>query len=136
MERFIGCLIEHFEGAFPAWLAPEQVRVLPISEKSAAYAKEVLAALKAIPARAAIDESNERIQAKIRMAAEMKVPYLLVVGPRDAEQRSVSVRARGIQQDLGAIPLDAFIDSFGEEVRSRGRVTVLGEQFQAAPVHG
>jgi len=131
-ERFIGCLIEHFAGAFPTWLAPEQVRVLPISDKSAAYSHEVLAALKKLGVRVAIDESNERVQAKIREASEMKVPYLLVVGPRDAEQRAVSVRARGIQRDLGALPLDAFLTSIEREINSRGRSTVIAEHFKDA----
>ena len=82
MERFCGCLIEHFAGAFPLWLAPEQVRVLPISEKSAAYARELHGALKAAGLRASLDESNDRIQGKVKEASDMKVPYLAVVGTR------------------------------------------------------
>jgi threonyl-tRNA synthetase len=131
-ERFIGCLIEHYAGGFPTWLAPEQVRVLPISEKSADYAHEVLAELKKAEVRASIDESNERVQAKIREASEMKVPYLLVVGPRDAEQRAVSVRARGIQRDLGALPLASFLESIQREITSRGAATVIGDHFKDA----
>jgi threonyl-tRNA synthetase len=129
-ERFVGVLIEHFAGAFPTWLAPEQVRVLPISEKTLPYGRQVLSALKAVGVRTALDDSNERIQAKVKIATDMKVPYLLVVGPRDAEQRAVSVRALGIREDLGAIPLDAFVDTVAREIATRGRDSVLGEHFR------
>ncbi len=124
MERFCGCLIEHFAGAFPVWLAPEQVRVLPISEKSAGYARELHAALKAAGLRAAIDESNDRIQGKVKDASDMKVPYLAVVGPRDAEGRKVSVRAFGTEANLGEMDFDAFVDGLAREYRSRGAETV------------
>jgi threonyl-tRNA synthetase len=126
MERFVGCLIEHFAGAFPVWLAPEQVRVLPISEKSAGYARELHAGLRAAGLRASIDESNDRIQGKIKDASDMKVPYLAVVGPRDAEGRKVSVRAFGIEANLGEIGFDAFVDGLAREHRSRGAETVRG----------
>lgn len=125
MERFVGVLIEHFAGAFPAWLAPEQVRVLPISEKTDDYATEVLEALKARGIRATVDLSGERIQRKIRNAASMKLPYMLVVGPRDAENRQVSVRAHGYQKDLGALPLDTFLDKIEAEYNTRGAESVL-----------
>ncbi|HYE03570.1 MAG TPA: threonine--tRNA ligase [Phycisphaerales bacterium] len=129
-ERFCGVLIEHFAGAFPAWLAPEQVRVLPISDKSNDYAGAVLAALRGAPlagggrVRATLDAGNERVQAKIKAAAEEKIPYLLVVGPRDAETGSVSVRARGIQKDLGSLPLGEFVAGLREEIESRGASSV------------
>jgi threonyl-tRNA synthetase len=129
MERFCGVLIEHFAGAFPAWLAPEQVRVLPVSEKSDSYARKVFAALRGASVRATLDQSSDRLQAKIREAAEMKIPYLLVVGPRDEEAGTVSVRARGITKDLGALELFSFVEAIGEEIRSRGRTTVL-ERFE------
>ncbi|MDP7069915.1 MAG: threonine--tRNA ligase [Phycisphaerales bacterium] len=119
MERFVGFLIEHFAGAFPAWLAPEQVRVLPVSEKSSAYAAEVHDALRAAGQRVTLDEGNERLQARIRTAAEEKIPYLLIVGPRDAEAGTVSVRARGIERDLGAVQLQAFVDAIATETRDR-----------------
>jgi threonyl-tRNA synthetase len=125
MERFCGVLIEHFAGAFPTWLSPEQVRVLPISEKTAAYAKKVADALKAVRVRAVVDESNERIQHKIKIAADEKVPYQLIVGPRDEEQGKVSVRARGIQKDLGAMGLEEFVAGVKEEIESRGKSTVV-----------
>ncbi|MCE7970535.1 MAG: threonine--tRNA ligase [Leptolyngbya sp. PLA2] len=123
MERFVGFLIEHFAGAFPAWLSPEQVRVLPVSEKTEVYAKRVLAALVGARVRATADLANERLQAKIRHAAEEKVPYLLVVGPRDEEAGTVSVRARGVQQDLGAMGLTEFVVAITREIASRGAET-------------
>jgi len=122
MERFVGWLIEHFNGAFPAWLSPEQVRVLPISEKSSAYAGEVLASLKAAGVRATVDDGPDRIQGKIRVAAEEKIPYLLIVGPRDAEQRQVSVRVRGELKDHGAMGLEAFVAAIRREIETRGAV--------------
>lgn len=120
MERFVGVLIEHFAGAFPLWLAPEQVRVLPISEKSEEYALEVLAAIRKIGLRASIDSGNERVQARIRDASEAKIPYLAVVGPRDAQQRVVSVRAFGTEANLGELPFDRFISGLSDEYRTRG----------------
>jgi threonyl-tRNA synthetase len=132
MERFVGVLIEHFAGAFPTWLAPEQVRVLTISEKSRAYGQEVLAALREAGIRATLDDSNDRIQAKIRVAADRKIPYLAVVGPQDAEQHAVSVRARGVRRNLGALPLEVFVQTLAEEAGSRGRITVTDQHFAAA----
>ncbi len=132
MERFVGVLIEHFAGAFPTWLAPEQVRVLPISEKTVDYGQEVLDRLLADGVRATMDASNERVQGKIKVAADMKIPYLLVVGPRDADQRAVSVRSHGIQKDLGAIPLEAFATTLKEEISTRGKTSVLAEHFVEA----
>jgi threonyl-tRNA synthetase len=133
MERFVGVLIEHFAGAFPAWLAPEQVRVLTISDKSEAYGTEVLEALTAAGCRAALDNSPQRIQAKVRIAAEEKIPYLLVVGPRDAEQRAVSVRARGTRHDLGSVPLAAFTEALAAEIASRGSQSLV-ESLQLSAV--
>ncbi len=119
MERFCGVLIEHFAGAFPTWLAPEQVRVLPISEKTAQYAGQVYNALIGAGVRATIDGGGDRIQAKIKVAADWKIPYLLVVGPRDAEQQAVSVRARGEEKDLGAMPLEKFVEGVKAEISER-----------------
>ncbi|MCC6284382.1 MAG: threonine--tRNA ligase [Phycisphaerales bacterium] len=119
MERFCGVLIEHFAGAFPAWLSPEQVRVLPISEKSLDYGRAVLAALTQGGVRATLDEGNDRIQGKIKVAADLKVPYLLIVGPRDAEQGTVSLRVRGVEKDAGAMPLDAFVGAITSEIADR-----------------
>ncbi|MBC7833928.1 MAG: threonine--tRNA ligase [Phycisphaerales bacterium] len=125
MERFCGVLIEHFAGAFPTWLSPEQARILPISEKTNHYGAAVFAALKAVGVRATLDTGNDRVQAKIKVAADEKVPYQLVVGPRDAENNQVSVRARGIQKDLGAVSLDAFVTAIKDEIASRGGTTAL-----------
>jgi threonyl-tRNA synthetase len=118
-------LIEHFAGAFPTWLSPEQVRVLPISDKSNEYAQKVLGLLKDARVRATLDSGNERIQAKVKVAADEKIPYMLVVGPRDAEQGQVSVRARGIQKDLGAMKLEDFVKAVEEEIATRGERTVI-----------
>jgi len=125
MERFCGVLIEHFAGAFPTWLAPEQVRVLPISEKTADYAHQVTAALKAAGVRVTLDETNERIQAKIKDAADWKVPYMVVVGPRDAEASQVSLRARGHMKDLGTMSLTGFVDAIKDEIATRGETSVV-----------
>ncbi|MGA0872791.1 MAG: threonine--tRNA ligase [Phycisphaerales bacterium] len=124
MERFVGCLIEHFAGAFPLWLSPEQVRVLPISEKSLDYAKELHAALRAAGLRSTLDDSNDRIQGKIKVASDLKIPYCAVVGPRDAEHRKVSVRAFGIEANLGEIGFDAFVEGVVAEYRTRGAESV------------
>ena len=108
MERFIGCLIEHFNGAFPLWLAPEQVRVLPISDKFNGYAQTVVDALKARGFRVTMDTSSNRVNGKIKVAQEDKVPYMLVVGGKDADAGTVSVRHRA-EGDRGAVPLAAFV---------------------------
>lgn len=119
MERFCGVLIEHFAGAFPTWLAPEQVRILPISEKTNDYAAHVEAALKAAGVRVTTNTGNDRVQGKIKEATDWKIPYLLIVGPRDAENQTVSVRARGTEKDLGAMPLAAFVNAIKSEIDSK-----------------
>lgn len=119
LERFCGFLIEHFAGAFPTWLAPEQAAVLPISDKTNDYAASVHARLKARGVRAALDLGNDRIQGKIKAAAERKIPYLLVVGPRDAEQGAVSPRVRGAERDLPPLPLETFLSRLTDEIRDR-----------------
>ncbi|MEL6311464.1 MAG: His/Gly/Thr/Pro-type tRNA ligase C-terminal domain-containing protein, partial [Pseudomonadota bacterium] len=116
--------IEHFAGAFPLWLSPEQVRVLPISEKSADYAAKVNAMLVEAGVRSSVDESNERVQAKIKHGSQWKVPYLAVVGPRDAENGNVSVRAFGIEKDLGAMNAEAFVAALVEEIGTKGASSV------------
>ncbi|GAB4197284.1 MAG: threonine--tRNA ligase [Phycisphaeraceae bacterium] len=118
MERFIGVLIEHFNGAFPLWLAPQQMRVLPISDKFLGYANKVADTLKAEGFRVAVDAGNERLNAKIKLAQEDKVPYMLVVGGKDQEAGTVSVRHRS-KGDQGAVPLDSFIESARQECNSR-----------------
>ena len=108
MERFIGCLIEHFNGAFPLWLSPEQVRVLPISDKFNGYGQSVLARLKAAGLRAGIDTSASRVNGKVKAAQEDKVPYMLVVGGKDEAAGTVSVRHRR-DGDRGAVAFEAFL---------------------------
>ena len=115
IERFFGILIEHYAGAFPLWLAPEQVRILPITDKQLDYAKKIQAALRAKGLRAEIDPSNEKLGAKIRSAQLWKVPYMLVAGGRDEAAGVVSVRSR-TDGDLGAMALDAFIAKVDAEL--------------------
>ncbi len=119
MERVCGVLIEHFAGAFPLWLSPELVRVLPISEKTNDYANKVYEALKAAGLRAEVDTSNDRVQGKIKAAAELRIPYLAIVGPRDAENGTISLRARGEEKDLGAIKLETFVAAVQREYETR-----------------
>jgi threonyl-tRNA synthetase len=118
LERFVGVLIEHFAGAFPLWLAPEQVRVLTVSEKSEEYGRRVEAELKAAGLRATGDYRAEKLGAKVRDAQLELIPYMFVVGPKDAEAGNVSIRDR-IEGDKGAIPLADAIAKLQEEVRSK-----------------
>ena len=118
IERFIGILIEHFAGAFPTWLAPVQVKVLPISEKHMDYAEKVLGALKHAGIRAEVDSRAEKIGYKIREARLQKIPYMLVVGAKEEEEGKVAVRSRFLG-DEGAKSLDEFIASIKEEIRNR-----------------
>jgi len=117
-ERFIGILIEHFAGAFPLWMAPLQVTVLPIADRHAGYAAEVLAALQAAGLRATLDDRQEKVNYKIREAQLQKVPYMLVVGDREAADRAVAVRSRS-RGDLGAAPLDRFLAEALAEVAEK-----------------
>jgi threonyl-tRNA synthetase len=117
-ERFIAILIEHFGGAFPLWLAPEQVRVLPITDRVLPYARRVREACAAAGLRAQIDERGEKIGAKIRDAQLMKIPFMLVLGDREAESGSVAVRSRR-KGDQGAEPLETFLTTAAEAIRAR-----------------
>ena len=118
IERFIGILIEHFAGAFPTWLAPVQVKVLPISDKYMDYGKDVLAKLEAAGIRAEIDTRAEKIGYKIREAQMNKIPYMLVVGAKEEEAGAVSVRSR-FAGDEGQKNLDAFIENIRKEIDSK-----------------
>jgi len=118
LERFGGVLIEHFAGHFPTWLSPEQVRVLPISDKFADFASEVEKALKERNIRVSTDSNSDKIGAKIRLAQLDKVSYMLVIGAREQENRELSVRHRQ-RGDLGAMPVDGFIQSICDEIDSR-----------------
>ena len=118
LERFVAVLIEHFEGSFPTWLSPEQVRVLPISEKFSEQASEQLNKLLGVGARASMDNSAEKIGAKIRLAQLEKIPYMLIIGANEVETNTISVRHRN-RGDLGALCPEEFISQFTEEVSSR-----------------
>ncbi len=118
MERFVGVLIEHFAGAFPVWLSPEQVRVLPISDKHQEYGQKVTDRLKAAGVRVELDQSSEKIGAKIRLAQIAKVPYMLILGAREEEAGQVAVRSRQAG-DLGAMSVDAFVDQIVTQITSK-----------------
>ena len=118
IERFIGILIEHFAGAFPTWLAPVQVKVLPISEKHMDYAEKVLSELKEAGIRAEIDSRAEKIGYKIREARLQKIPYMLVVGAKEEEEGKVAVRSRFLG-DEGAKSLAEFIEAVTKEIKDR-----------------
>jgi threonyl-tRNA synthetase len=110
MERFFGVLIEHYAGAFPLWLSPVQVAVIPISEKHTEYARKVTEQLKAAGTRVHLDDRNEKMNAKIREHTLQKVPFLLVVGEKEAEAGTVNVRVRGQQQPEGTVPVEQFVE--------------------------
>jgi len=117
-ERFIAILLEHFAGAFPLWLAPVQVIVLPIADRHLSYAQEVTAALSQAGIKTELDDRQEKVNLKIREAQLQKIPYMLVVGDREAADRAVAVRSRA-KGDLGARPLDAFVTDALAEVASK-----------------
>ncbi|UCC96769.1 MAG: threonine--tRNA ligase [Phycisphaerales bacterium] len=118
LERFIGILIEHYSASFPLWLAPEQVRILPISEKSNDYAEKVQARLKKASFRCLCDFSNEKIAAKIAKAHGEKLPYMLVVGPKEAESDSVNVRIRGTKENK-TVRIDEFLAAVGRIIADK-----------------
>lgn len=118
IERFIGILTEHFAGAFPVWLSPVQVKILPISEKMLSYAKEVQASLSEAGIRCELDARGEKIGYKIREAQMEKVPYMLVVGEKEMENKTVSVRSRK-EGDKGAVSLSDFISDIKAQIASR-----------------
>lgn len=130
MERFVGMLIEHFAGAFPLWLAPEQIRVLPLSEKSDDYAKDVAARLRQKGFRVTADLQSARMQAKIREAQMDLIPYMLVVGPREAEQDAVAVRCR-IDGDLGVMSFDDALARLEQERDERTIRQIVKSDFAA-----
>ncbi len=118
IERFIGIITEHFAGAFPTWLSPVQVKLLTVTDRANAYAEDICRALDAAGVRAECDERNEKIGKKIRETTLEKVPYMLVLGDRDVENATVSVRTRA-GEDLGAMTLEQFIARITEEIRTR-----------------
>jgi len=114
-ERFIGIITEHFAGAFPMWLAPVQVKVMPIADAHHEYAKQVVEKFEAAGLRVEFDDRNEKIGYKIREAQLEKVPYMLVIGEKEIEANSVGVRSRK-EGDLGAMPVDEFIAKAKKEI--------------------
>jgi threonyl-tRNA synthetase len=125
-ERFIGILIEHYEGAFPFWLAPEQAVVINITDSQAEYAQEVTKSLQNNGFRVNCDLRNEKIGFKIRGHSIQRVPYILVVGDKEKESRTVAVRTRD-GKDLGSITLDQVNSLFTEDLERRGRIFVETE---------
>jgi threonyl-tRNA synthetase len=124
-ERFIAFLIEHYGGNFPTWLAPVQVKIIPISDRHVDYAMKVEEQLFTAPImtatgglRVETDFSSERMQKKIRNATLMKIPYSLVLGDKEAESNQVAVRLRN-GKDLGAMPIETFLDRLRAEIESR-----------------
>ena len=120
LERFIGILIEHTAGAFPAWLAPVQVRIITIADRHIPYAQEVMQHLRDLGIRIELDHSSERINAKIREAQRQKIPYMLVVGDREQQPQSVSVRLR-TNEKLGVTPLETFIARITDIIKTKSR---------------
>ena len=118
IERFIGILIEHYAGAFPAWLAPTQVRILPITDKHVAYAKELNDKMFALGLRVYLDDRNEKIGYKIREAQVQKIPYMLVIGDKEVEEATVAVRRRS-EGDLGAMKAEDFIAMLQKEIAEK-----------------
>ena len=118
MERFIGILTEHYAGAFPTWMAPVQVKVLPISEKHVEYANQLAKQMRHDYVRVEVDDRNEKIGYKIRQAQMEKVPYMLVVGDKEMEANSVNVRKHG-GDELGTVPFDEFFNSIKIEIKER-----------------
>jgi threonyl-tRNA synthetase len=117
-ERFIGFLLEHYAGKFPAWLAPLQVKILPISDKFLEYAQSILGKLKNADIRAEVDDRSEKIGKKIRDTEVAKVPYMLILGEKEVNENKVSVRRQG-KGDIGAVDPDAFIAALTDEIKNR-----------------
>jgi threonyl-tRNA synthetase len=118
-ERFIAILIEHFAGAFPLWLAPEQVRVLPISDDLRDVARGITERMRAAGLRAHLDDRSETLNYRIRDGEVMKVPYMAVVGKREAEQGTIALRVRGAGKKQEVVAVDALIARLADDVRRR-----------------
>ncbi len=119
MERFVGGLIEHFAGAFPLWLAPEQVRVIPIADEIRGFAQSIVDRLKARGVRVHLDERSETLNYRIRDGEMMKVPYMAVVGKREAENDSLALRIRGAGKKQEIIPVADFVARVEDELATR-----------------
>ena len=127
-ERFIGFLLEHYAGKFPVWLAPLQVKILPISDRFLDYAKQVHDRLKKADIRSEIDDRSEKIGKKIRDTELMKVPYMLVVGEKEMVENKVAVRRQG-KGDLGVKTVDEFVTDTVKEIKERIGETVNTEKI-------
>jgi threonyl-tRNA synthetase len=119
-ERFMALIIEHFAGALPVWLAPVQAIIIPIADRHQEYANKVLDVLKAAGVRTEVDSRSERMNAKVRDAQLMKIPYMLVVGDKEASENAVAVRLR-TNENLGATPLDTFVVRITDIIRTKSR---------------
>ena len=119
MERFVGGLVEHYAGAFPLWLAPEQVRVIPISDEAAAAARSIVDRLKTAGARAHLDDRSETLNYRIREAETLKIPYMAIVGKREAESDSLALRVRGAGKKQDVMPVADFVSLVTEQIRTR-----------------
>ena len=119
MERFVGVLIEHFAGNFPLWLAPEQVRILPISEKFEDYAQNLFDLCKSLGLRATTDLQSDKLGAKIRRAETSKVPYMIVAGAKEAEEGTLSLRSRIHKSKEGTYSQDEFAKIVEEQIKNR-----------------
>lgn len=117
-ERFIAILTEHFQGAFPTWLSPVQVQIVPITDRNNEYAQNVLEQLKAANIRVEIDERSETMQAKIRDAQNQKVPYMIIIGDREMTEKKIAVRNRA-GKDLGALSTEEFLEKIQEEIETK-----------------
>jgi threonyl-tRNA synthetase len=121
-ERFIAILSEHFAGAFPVWLAPEQVRVMPIADAQAEAAGRVAERLRAAGIRVHVDDRSETLNYRIRDGEVWKVPYMAIIGAREAESDTLALRVRGAGKKQEVMPVDGFLARVGEEVRRRALV--------------
>jgi threonyl-tRNA synthetase len=130
LERFSAVLIEHYAGAFPLWLAPEQVRILPVADRHAEHARGLASRLSAAGLRSSVDDGRETVGKKVRAAAVMKVPYTIVVGDRDIEAGTVSVRDRG-EHDVRGVDFDRFVDAVTEEKVARALIGVDLESLRS-----
>ena len=118
MERFFACLTEHYAGAFPVWLAPLQVVLIPIADRHAEYASKIYAEMRSQDIRVQLDDRSERMNMKIREAQLNKIPYMLVMGDKEVENGTVSVRLRN-GEDLGSLDLPAFMQRLESVIKSR-----------------
>src|SRR6266508_1206519 len=131
VERFVGVLVEHYAGAFPLWLAPEQVRFVPVADRHAEHASALAARLKEHGLRAGVDDSRETVPKKIRAAELMKVPYTLVVGDREIEAGTAAVRPLG-HHEVRGIPFEAFVEAAAKEAADRAIEGIDLEELKAS----